>query len=58
MSSFHHEIGGLITFTKSKKYLSNIKALNGLFDVSGGGGILATIAFRISIIPIPSYKRK
>jgi len=43
---------------KNVEYLSNIKALNGLLDVSSGGGILATIALRISIIPIPSYSKK
>ena len=46
------------TFEKNEEYLSNIKALNGFLDVSLGGGILATIALRISIIPIPSYSKK
>ena len=46
------------TFEKNEEYLSNIKALNGFLDVSSGGGILATIALRISIIPIPSYSKK
>jgi hypothetical protein len=39
-------------------HLSNIKALNGLSAVSLGGGIRSTIALRISVIPIPSYKRE
>ena len=62
MVYWHHKVifviiksSRLITFAKSKEYLSNIKALNGLSDVSAGGGILATIALRISIIPTPSY---
>ena len=46
------------TFEKNEEYLSNIKALNGFLDVSSGGGILATIALRISIIPIPSYSSR
>ena len=43
---------------KSNIYLSNIKALNGLSAVSLGEGIRSTIALRISVIPIPSYKRE
>lgn len=39
-------------------YLSNIKALKGLLVVSRGGGILWTIAFKISKIPTPSYKER
>ena len=40
--------------TKQEVYLSNIKALRGLLAPSRGGGILSTIALRISVIPIPS----
>lgn len=40
------------------RYLSNIRALKGLLAESRGGGILSTIAFKISVIPTPSYKRK
>lgn len=34
-----------------------MRALTGLSEVSFGGGILVMIAFRISVIPIPSYKQ-
>jgi len=37
-------------------YLSNIKALKGIAAVSRGGGTRSTIAFRISVIPIPSCR--
>lgn len=40
--------------TKPQLYLSNIKALSGLVAASRGGGILSTMALRISVIPIPS----
>lgn len=43
--------------TKLVIYLSNINALSGLSAVLRGGGTLSTIAFKISVIPIPSYKR-
>ena len=40
----------------SSLYLSNIKALKGIAAVSWGGGTRSTIAFRISVIPIPSCR--
>lgn len=48
-----HELS-LTIFWEKGLYLSKIKALNGLSAVSAGGGILVTIALRISVIPIPS----
>lgn len=39
-------------------YLSNIRALKGLSAVSFGDGILWTMAFKISIMPIPSFRNE